>query len=172
MQHDVRPLELADADALATLLVRNRDWIAPWDPDRPESYFTVAGQRAEIRSARARQEQGQMLPLVITADGVPIGRINCNSIVLGSFRSCTLGYWVAQDAGGRGAATTAVARATELAFGQLGLHRVEAGTLPHNARSQRVLEKNRFERYGYAPRYLRIAGAWQDHVLFQRLADD
>ena len=64
-------------------------------------------------------------------------------------------------------------RATlDLAFGELGLHRVQAATLPHNAASQRVLTNNGFALIGVAPRYLRIAGRWQDHLLFQRLADD
>jgi ribosomal-protein-alanine N-acetyltransferase len=35
-----------------------------------------------------------------------------------------------------------------------------------------VLEKNGFVRIGRAPHYLWIAGAWRDHVLFQRTADD
>ena len=38
-----------------------------------------------------------------------------------------------------------------------------------NVASQAVLARNGFERYGLAPRYLRIAGRWQDHVLFQVL---
>ena len=29
-----------------------------------------------------------------------------------------------------------------------------------------------FAEIGFAPRYLPIAGRWQDHVLHQRLADD
>jgi ribosomal-protein-alanine N-acetyltransferase len=56
-----------------------------------------------------------------------------------------------------------------VAFEELGLHRIEAGTLLHNVRSQRVLERNGFVRFGVAPAYLKIAGAWQDHVLFQVL---
>ncbi len=59
-----------------------------------------------------------------------------------------------------------------LAFGELGLHRVEAATLVDNHRSQAVLARNGFTRIGFAPRYLMIAGRWQDHLLFQRLADD
>jgi ribosomal-protein-alanine N-acetyltransferase len=66
-------------------------------------------------------------------------------------------------------ATAAVGAAVRHAFEQLGLHRAEAGTLVHNVASQRVLERNGFTRFGMAPRYLRIAGKWQDHVLFQRL---
>ena len=51
----------------------------------------------------------------------------------------------------------------------LGLHRLEAGTLAHNTGSQRVLLKCGFTEIGLAPGYLKIAGEWQDHLLFQRL---
>jgi [ribosomal protein S5]-alanine N-acetyltransferase len=59
-----------------------------------------------------------------------------------------------------------------VAFEELELHRVEAGTLVDNVASQRVLEKNGFTRIGLARRYLRIAGAWRDHILFQRTIED
>ena len=49
---------------------------------------------------------------------------------------------------------------------------VQAATLPHNAASQRVLTNNGFALIGVAPRYLRIAGRWQDHLLFGMLHDD
>jgi ribosomal-protein-alanine N-acetyltransferase len=49
---------------------------------------------------------------------------------------------------------------------------LEAATLVDNRASQRVLEKNRFHRIGLAPRYLEIAGAWRDHLLFQLTVDD
>ena len=50
---------------------------------------------------------------------------------------------------------------------ELGLHRIQAGTLLHNVRSQRVLERTGFVRFGVAPAYLSIAGQWQDHALYQ-----
>jgi ribosomal-protein-alanine N-acetyltransferase len=37
--------------------------------------------------------------------------------------------------------------------------------------SQRVLEKNGFERIGLARNYLRINGDWRDFLLFQRVED-
>ena len=46
-----------------------------------------------------------------------------------------------------------------------------ATTLVDNIASQRVLEKNDFERIGLARGFLRIAGDWRDFYLFQRLAD-
>jgi ribosomal-protein-alanine N-acetyltransferase len=78
---------------------------------------------------------------------------------------------VAERLGGRGLATGAVAEVVGIAFGELGLHRLEAATLVDNRPSQRVLEKNRFDRIGLARRYLEIAGEWRDHLLFQRTAD-
>jgi ribosomal-protein-alanine N-acetyltransferase len=77
---------------------------------------------------------------------------------------------VAREANGRGYASEAVAAMLRLAFDELRLHRVQAETLRHNVRSQRVLAKNGFEHIGMAPRLMRIAGEWQDHDLFQRLS--
>ena len=72
---------------------------------------------------------------------------------------------------GRGLATTAVHEMVHRAFDDLGFHRLEAGTLVDNERSQRVLERNGFQRYGLAPKLLFIDGEWRDHVLFQRIND-
>ena len=79
--------------------------------------------------------------------------------------------FVDQRRNGRGLATTAVADVIEFAFGEAGLHRVEAGTLPDNLASQRVLEKNGFERFGLARKLLLLGDEWRDHVLFERIAD-
>ena len=65
--------------------------------------------------------------------------------------------------------TAAVGAAVNIAKHDLGLHRLEAATLVHNTASQLVLEKNGFVSYGVAPAYLRIAGQWQDHRMFQRI---
>jgi ribosomal-protein-alanine N-acetyltransferase len=92
-------------------------------------------------------------------------------VIRGPLQSANVGYWVDHARNGRGLATAAVADAVAFAFEDAGLHRVEAGTLLDNVASQRVLEKNGFERIGVARRYLLIAGDWRDHVLFQRTRD-
>ena len=100
-----------------------------------------------------------------------VGRVNLNNIVMGVLRSASVGYWVAAEHGGRGLATGAAEYACAQAQGR-GLHRVEAGTMLHNDASQRVLERCGFEFIGVAPRYLFLAGAWQDHRLYQRILHD
>lgn len=161
-----------DVPALTALVVANRAFMAPWDPVRDEGYFTEAGQRQVVADALERHRQGTLLPHVVLDDsGDVVGRITLNEIVRGPFQNGRLGYWVAEAANGRGLATRAVGDLVRIAFDGLGLHRVEAGTLLHNVRSQRVLERNGFVRYGVAPAYLRIAGKWQDHAMYQRVSD-
>ncbi|MGC3953289.1 MAG: GNAT family N-acetyltransferase [Propionicimonas sp.] len=166
----LRQLESSDAVALADLVQRNRVFLDPWEPVRPDSYFTLAGQQEVVAASLARQAEGTgFCQVILDETGAVAGRINLNTIVRGPFQSASVGYWLSQDAGGRGLATRAVIELAELAFGTLGLHRLEAGTIPENHRSQAVLQRAGFERFGYAPGYLQIAGRWQDHLLFQRL---
>ncbi len=158
-----------DAPVLAELQQANREFFAPWSPERPRTYATVEGQRRAVADALALHAKGTALPHVIVCDGAVVGRVTLSDVTGGTFSSCHLGYWLSQSHNGRGLATTAVSEIVDVAFGELGLHRVEAGTVPHNVRSRAVLERNGFIRFGYAPSYLKIAGEWQDHILYQAL---
>jgi [ribosomal protein S5]-alanine N-acetyltransferase len=168
----IRPLEARDAAPLLELRLENREFMEPFDPERPESFYTLDGQREIVQTAVARREADAQYVYAILDDGEVAGTISISNVVRGAFQSANVGYWVDRRRNGRGLATRAVASIVEIAFGELGLHRLEAGTLVDNVASQRVLEKNRFRRFGVAPDYLLIAGRWQDHVLFQRTADD
>jgi [ribosomal protein S5]-alanine N-acetyltransferase len=171
MRIDVRLVSLGDTAELTALVTRNLSFLAPWDPARPADHATDPGQRRMITELLARHADGTAIPLVITVDDTIVGRVTVSDIIRGAFQSAHLGYWVSHDRNGQGIATAAVAATTMLAFGDYGLHRLQAGTLLHNQRSQRVLLHNGFTRIGMAPRYLKIAGEWQDHLLFQRLAE-
>lgn len=155
-----------DAAPLATTLRENRAFLAPWEPLRDENYFTAQAQRAALERALDAYARESMVPLVILDNGQVVGRITINGITRGAFQSASIGYWVSQQHNGRGLATAAVADAMTIAFGELGLHRLQAETLLHNTASQRVLTRNGFRPFGIAPAYLKIAGKWQDHVLF------
>jgi ribosomal-protein-alanine N-acetyltransferase len=163
-----RLVTLDDVSALAELLRLNREFLAPWEPVRADAYFTEGGQRAAVTALLERHEQGTCLPHVIVDDtGAVVGRMTLNDIVRGAFQSGHLGYWVGAAHNGRGLATAAVGDLVRVAFEELRLHRIQAGTLLHNIGSQRVLERNGFVRFGMAPQYLNIAGRWRDHVLYQ-----
>jgi ribosomal-protein-alanine N-acetyltransferase len=177
---DIRPEQLADgvtlriaeqddAPALAAALVENR---GPWEPYRPESFFTVEGQRARLEAQAREYAEGRLVPWLLVSGGRIAGAVTLSGVVLGPFRSAWLGYWIAADRQGRGLATAAVERVCRIARETVGLHRLEASTRPDNLASQRVLEKSGFEPIGMAPRYLHIGGEWRDHRLFQRILHD
>ena len=157
-----------DGPALAALYLANRDFLAPFEPVRPPEFFTADGQRERLQ----RQLDGKTHPFAILDDGAIAGTINVFHVVRESLQSCTIGYWIDGARNGRGLATGAVGEILAFAFEDLALHRVEAATLVDNVPSQRVLEKNGFERIGLARRFLRINDEWRDFFLFQRLADD
>ncbi|HEY3463328.1 MAG TPA: GNAT family protein [Gaiellaceae bacterium] len=164
----IRPLRPEDGEELAALYLANRDFLAPFEPVRPPEFFTADGQRERLQ----RQLDGETHPFAILDDGAIAGTINVFHVVRESLQSCTIGYWIDGARNGRGLATGAVGEILVFAFEDLALHRVEAATLVDNVPSQRVLEKNGFERIGLARRFLRIDDEWRDFFLFQRLADD
>lgn len=159
-----------DAPVLGELLRRNRAFLAPWQPLRSERFYTDDGQQEAVGKALHQHESGSSLPLVIVGQQDKlVGAVTLQSIIRGSFQSCSVGYWLAEDAQGQGLATAALREAVHVAFQDLRLHRVQAETLPHNTRSQRVLDRLEFVQYGVATSYMKIAGEWQDNLLYQLL---
>ncbi|HEY8107227.1 MAG TPA: GNAT family protein [Gaiellaceae bacterium] len=162
----IRPLTPADAEEITALYVANRRFLAPFEPERTEEFFTVDFQRQRIEVAG-----DDLWRWGIVDGGELAGMITLADVIRGALQLGNVGYWVDRSHNGRGLASTAVGNVIEFAFGEGGLHRLEAGTLVDNHVSQRVLEKNGFERFGLARKLLKINGEWRDHVLFERIAD-
>lgn len=168
----LRLLEEGDAGRLALAYRRNRAHLAPWEPARTADFFTVGAQRDAIMTRLAQHEIGTTVPLVLASGTDIVGRMTLSGIVRGPFQTASMGYWIDAELAGRGLASAIVRATVDLARDDLGLHRVEASTLVHNIASQRVLDHAGFEQIGLAPRYLQIAGRWQDHKLFQKILHD
>ncbi|WP_046727544.1 GNAT family N-acetyltransferase [Streptomyces humi] len=170
----LRPLAVGDARALSIAYTVNRSHLEPWEPVRPESFFTVEGQTERIHDLLKQAADGVLLPLLMESAGTGriVGAITLTGISLGPFCSSYVGYWVAGDQQGRGLATAALERVCGIAREVVGLHRIEASTLIDNTTSQRVLKKCGFETIGDAPQYLHINGEWRDSRLFQRILHD
>jgi ribosomal-protein-alanine N-acetyltransferase len=167
----IRPVVPGDAAVLSALYRAQREFLAPFEPVRAESFFTEATQRVRLAEIAERRRMGAGYSWLILDERVVAGMISLSNVIRGPFQSANVGYFVAREHNGRGLATAAVRLVVEEAFTAVGLHRVEAGTLVDNVGSQRVLTKAGFEQFGLARRYLHIGGAWRDHVLFQRLSD-
>jgi ribosomal-protein-alanine N-acetyltransferase len=168
----LRQLDVNDADALLDAYLRNRSHLSPYEPVRPDSFWTLDGQRARLESMVQQQAEGAQLPCTMVRDGRILGCATLNTIVRGPFRSASLGYWVDVDEVGHGLASATVAMMCRIGGEELDLHRIEASVLPSNLASQRVLLKNGFEQIGFARDYLHIDGRWQDCRIFQRILND
>ncbi|KUM95096.1 alanine acetyltransferase [Streptomyces cellostaticus] len=169
----LRPLAPDDAFTLASAYRRNRKHLEPWEPVRPDSFFTAEGQAERIDGLLRQAAEGAVMPWVFEApDGRIVGAITLSGISRGPFCSSYLGYWVAADQQNRGLASAAVEQVCRTARDGMGLHRIEASTLTENTGSQRVLQKCGFEPIGLAPNYLHINGKWRDCRLFQRVLHD
>lgn len=168
----LRVLDPGDAEPLAALWERHREHLDPWSPVREERFYTVEGQLEVVDRRLLAVAEGRAGAWVVVDDDEVVGEINLSDVVHGAFRNGHVGYWLAADAVGKGLATRAVREVQQHAFEVLRLHRLQAGTLVHNTRSQAVLERTGFTRFGLAPQYLQIAGRWQDHVLYQCLSPE
>lgn len=160
------------AAAVRTYGLRSLEYHTPWDPLRPDDFWelpVVAGRlRAQIEESRA----GKSLCLCLSPKTDPalvIGVANLRNIIRGALLSAHLGYALSPDAVGNGYMTEAIVRVVRIAFGELGLHRVETNIMPRNTRSLAVAERAGFAREGLSPRYLHINGRWEDHARLARI---
>lgn len=155
--------------------LRSREYQAPWDPIRPADFWELPVVADRLRQQLLEAEQDRSLCTYISAKSEPervLGVVNIRNIVRGSLMSAIVGYGLAPEAVGRGYMTESVRRIVEIGFHDLGLHRIEVNIMPRNERSLRVAETCGFTREGLSPRYLKIAGQWEDHVRFAKLIDD
>ena len=106
------------------------------------------------------------------ASGAVVGVVNLNEIVGGVFQSAYLAYYGMADFSRKGLMTDALRAAIDVAFGELGLHRLEANIQPGNHASIALVRRLGFRQEGFSPRYLRIGGEWRDHERWALLADD
>jgi ribosomal-protein-alanine N-acetyltransferase len=68
--------------------------------------------------------------------------------------------------------TEAVRLVVSYAFNELKLHRLEAGVMPHNIGSIKVLEKSGFHKEGIAKKNVKINGRWEDHQVLAIVNDN
>lgn len=164
----LRPIRLRDAAAWSRTRLRDRKHLEPWEPTGRGSWEArnhASNWPSLWSSLKAEARRGAMVPLVIEVDGSFGGQLTIGNIVRGALRSAWIGYWVAEDLGGRGVATAALALGLDHCFETVGLHRVEATVRPENLASRAVLRKAGFRDEGVLRRYLDVDGAWRDHLL-------
>jgi ribosomal-protein-alanine N-acetyltransferase len=165
---------MSDYGPWAELRALSRAHLTPWEPAWPRDDLSKSAYRRRLRhyQREARDDLSYSFLIFETAEDRLIGGLTLSNIRRGVTQAAAVGYWLGQPYVRRGYMTEAILAVLPHAFDVLRLHRIEAAAQPDNIASVRVLERCGFEREGLARHYLKINGAWQDHLLFALLADD
>ncbi|HKQ67948.1 MAG TPA: GNAT family protein [Polyangiaceae bacterium] len=185
----LRAPKATDITELRSVLLRNGDHLRPWSPSPPPGTNPagIAELGRSIGRHRNDWKAGTGYVFVVTLKPARekrvsawsvspaeciAGRVALTSVTRGPFQSAQLGYWIDVDRQGVGLMSEAVDLVLAFAFEELRLHRIHAAVMPSNGASRRLLAKRRFREEGFAARYLRIAGKWEDHVIYGLTAED
>jgi [ribosomal protein S5]-alanine N-acetyltransferase len=170
----LRPPQIGDFAAWATLREQSRAFLTPWEPTWPADDLTRSAFRRRIKRYVEDQRNDLAYAFLIfrTGDHALVGGLTLATIRRGVAQAGSIGYWVGAPFARHGYMTAALRALVPFSFRTLRLHRLEAACIPANAASIGLLEKTGFRREGYARGYLCINGLWQDHLLYARLQDD
>lgn len=161
----LRMLEVSDAEEVLDYEVRNRVFFKPFTYIKDESFYTLEAQQDRIKTNKEKSENDLYygFGIFLKETDKLIGISMLAEILRGDLQSCFVGYSLDEDHNGKGYTTEAVKLVVEYGFNELKLHRIEAGVMPHNIGSIRVLEKSGFHKEGLAKKNVRINGKWEDH---------
>jgi ribosomal-protein-alanine N-acetyltransferase len=118
-----------------------------------------------------REGTGYAFFLFRMGDNTLLGGVTLTNARRGVSQSISIGYWIGAAHSRRGYMTAALRGLMPFVYNQLGFHRIEAACLPSNQPSRQLLLKCGFEHEGFARKYLKISGLWQDHLLFSAIDD-
>lgn len=163
----LRFYKTSDASELANLHTRNREFFQRVSPLLSEDFYTEERQKIRIEQALKKTDEGHLYAfgIFLKATDILIGDISLTQIARGDLQSCYTGFTLDKEYNGKGYTTEALQLIVDFAFRELKLHRIEAGAMPDNIASIRVLEKAGFIKEGIAKENLKINGKWTDHQI-------
>ena len=163
----LRAPEFRDWREWSELRKFNMEYLKPWEPawspyELERGYFV---KRVKFFDKLSNRDKAYSFLIFLNDKNKLIGEININNIQRGVVQSCSIGYWISENKMGLGYMRESISILKDFIFNDLKLHRIEAACLPRNLRSLRTLLKSEFEIEGHAKKYLKINGAWEDHIL-------
>lgn len=169
----LRPPILGDWQQWRDVRECNREDLYEYEPLWPEGCLDrTFFQKRLARQAKDWHEDRCYSFMVFDFSGNLIGGANINNVVRGAAYFASIGYWLDREKRGQGLMEEALILLLGFAFRDLELHRINASALPDNEKSVNLLTRLGFREEGYAEKYLKIAGRWQDHRLFGLCAED
>lgn len=169
----LRVPQMADYAEWANLRGVSEGFLRPWEPEWSPDELTRSAFRRRLRYYHRdlRDGTGYAFFLFRNGDNKLLGGVTLSNARRGVSQSISIGYWIGEPFSRQGYMTAALRSIIPFVFNSLGFHRLEAACLPSNLASRRLLEICGFEHEGFARKYLKINGLWQDHLLFAAIED-
>ncbi|MEL6841299.1 MAG: GNAT family protein [Pseudomonadota bacterium] len=170
----LRPPMHSDFRAWTALRQESRDFLVPWEPTWASDHLSRKAFTNRVYWAQRSIANGTAMPLFMfrRTDDALVGAITLDHIKRGPAQSGITGYWIGQPFARQGYMREAIQAVVHHAFTIMDLSRIEAGCLPENTASRRLLEKCGYKYEGVAQSYLQINGRWRNHVLYANLRHD
>lgn len=170
----LRPPAHSDYRAWVALRQVSRDFLTPWEPTWAPDHLSRKAFTNRVYWAQRSIRNGTAMPLFMVRreDEALVGAITLDHIKRGPSQSGITGYWIGQPFARQGFMREAIQAVVHHAFTAMDLSRIEAGCLPENAPSRRLLEQCGYKYEGVAQSYLQINGRWRNHVLYANLRHD
>ena len=170
----LRPPKRRDALKWQKLRMVSKNFLVPWEPAWDAS---SCSRRAFIRYFKnsnylANIDKAYSFLIFKSDDKALLGGINIGNVRRGVAQSASIGYWIGVNYARNGYMIEALRLLIPSLFIDLRLNRIEAATLEDNIASRNLLKKIGFKKEGTLRQYLKINGAWRDHVLYGLLEDD
>ncbi|HET7418336.1 MAG TPA: GNAT family protein [Solirubrobacterales bacterium] len=165
----MRPVVAADAEELDALVAANRAHLSPWLPWAAGQ--DLAATRRFIAEAEEQLARNDGFQACIASQGAIVGIAGFHSVDWVN-RSTSIGYWLAEDAQGRGTMTAVVRALVEYAIHEWELHRVEIHCAPENRRSRAIPERLGFREEATLRETELVGGRYLDSVVYGLLAPE
>ena len=170
----LRPPKRRDALKWQKLRMSSKSFLVPWEPSWNASSCTRRAYLRYLKNSNylANMDRAYSFLIFKTDDKTLLGGINVGNVRRGVAQSASLGYWIGVKYARNGYMKEALRLLVPSLFVDLRLNRIEAATLEENTASKNLLKKIGFKKEGVLRKYLKINGAWRDHVLYGLLEND
>lgn len=167
---ELRPLITQDSQDLFRLVEDNRPYLSRWLP-WVDKNRTLEDTLAFIMNAQKQHNSGLGYQVGIRWKDELVGVAGFQSWEP-RHKCAALGYWLAENAQGRGIMTEVVSKLIDDAFLYLGLHRLEIRVTVDNVRSRAIAKRLGFTQEAILKEAEWLHGQPLDIILFRLLAHE
>ena len=169
----LRPFRRRDDGSIHEAVTASISDLQMWLPWASRAYTRGVAQHF-VRDSLTAWSDGRAFDFAIRRPEDPQRHIGNVSVWHTSRQNAVgeIGYWIRSDETRQGLCTEAVAQVLQIAFEDLGLHRVTLRIAVGNGGSERVAEKLGFLQEGVLREDVKIGDRWVDHTMWGLLTSE